>query len=150
MPKINRIAIIHGPNLNMLGIREPGIYGKKTLDSINADLEQLAGELGCELSFKQSNSEGTLVDIIQECRNGIDGIVLNAGAYTHYSIAIRDAITSAAVPAVEVHLSNIHAREEFRKVSVIAPVCIGQISGFGAQSYLLGLRAILAALQEKS
>jgi 3-dehydroquinate dehydratase-2 len=150
MAKRFTIAIIHGPNLNMLGIREPGIYGKKTLESINADLEILAVQLGCDLSIKQSNSEGVLVDTIQDCRNGIDGIVLNAGAYTHYSIAIRDAITSAAVPVVEVHLSNIHAREEFRKVSIIAPVCIGQISGFGAHSYYLGLQAILAVLEEKS
>jgi 3-dehydroquinate dehydratase-2 len=141
--KCERVAIIHGPNLNMLGKREPGIYGTKTLESINEELGIEAKTRGVELEFFQSNSEGALVDRIQACHGRIDGIVLNAGAYTHYSIAIRDAIAAVGIPAVEVHLSNVHAREAFRHVSVLASVCIGQISGFGSFSYILGLQALI-------
>ena len=140
------IAVIHGPNLNLLGTREPGIYGAETLDKINKEIEQEAKKCGATTEFYQSNIEGQLVDYIHSCAGKIDGIVINAGAYTHYSIALRDAIAAVNIPAVEVHLSNIYKREEFRHTSVIAPVCIGQISGFGAYSYILGLHALLHAL----
>lgn len=144
------IAVIHGPNLNLLGTREPGIYGTETLDQINKEIEQEANAHGATTEFFQSNIEGQLVDYIHSCAGKIDGIVINAGAYTHYSIALRDAIAAVDIPAVEVHLSNIYKREEFRHTSVIAPVCIGQISGFGAYSYILGLRALLHALGQAS
>lgn len=141
MPK--HVAVIHGPNLNMLGKREVGIYGGKTMDDINQDVAEEARNLGVEVEFFQSNSEGELVTFIQECRGRIDGILLNAGAYTHYSVALRDAITSAQVATVEVHISNIYKREPFRHVSVIAPVCIGQICGLGSHGYILALRALM-------
>lgn len=141
-----RIAVIHGPNLNLLGRREPGIYGTKTLDQIRAELEAEAARLGVALDFFQSNSEGAIVDHLHACMGRVDGVVLNAAAYTHYSIAIRDAIAATKLPVVEVHLSNIHKREEFRHVSVIAPVCVGQISGFGSHSYVLGLLALAQSL----
>lgn len=139
-----QIAVIHGPNLNMLGKREVDIYGAQTLEDINADISREAGTLDVEVEFFQSNSEGDLVTFIQQCHGRMDGIVLNAGAYTHYSIAIRDAIAAAQVSTVEVHISNIHKREPFRHVSVIAPVCLGQICGLGPQGYTLALRALLA------
>lgn len=139
-----QIAVIHGPNLNMLGKREVGIYGARTLEAINADISREAGKLNIEVEFFQSNSEGDLVTFIQQCHGRMDGIVLNAGAYTHYSIAIRDAIAAAQVSTIEVHISNIHKREPFRHVSVIAPVCLGQICGLGPQGYTLALRALLA------
>jgi len=139
-----QIAVIHGPNLNMLGKREVGIYGARTLEDINAEISREAGILKIEVEFFQSNSEGDLVTFIQQCHGRMDGIVLNAGAYTHYSIAIRDAIAAAQVSTVEVHISNIHKRESFRHVSVIAPVCLGQICGLGPQGYTLALRALLA------
>lgn len=139
----DHIAVVHGPNLNMLGKREIGIYGGKTMEDINAEVKQEADKLGVTVEFFQSNSEGELVTFIQGCRERVKGIVLNAGAYTHYSVALRDAISAAQVPVVEVHISNIHKRESFRHVSVIAPVCIGQISGFGAKSYVLALEALL-------
>lgn len=139
-----QIAVIHGPNLNMLGKREVDIYGARTLEDINADISREAGTLNVEVEFFQSNSEGDLVTFIQQCHGRMDGIVLNAGAYTHYSIAIRDAIAAAQVSTVEVHISNIHKREPFRHVSVIAPVCLGQICGLGPQGYTLALRALLA------
>ncbi|MFD1358140.1 type II 3-dehydroquinate dehydratase [Fictibacillus halophilus] len=135
------ILVINGPNLNRLGKREPGIYGAKTLDDLQLELEKTASELSFDVSFNQSNSEGEIIDCIHESSGKHEGIVLNAGAYTHYSYAIRDAIASVDVPVIEVHLSNVHAREEYRRHSVIAPVTIGQISGFGFDSYKLALQA---------
>jgi len=138
-----QIAVIQGPNLNMLGKREVGIYGAQTMEDINTDIAQVAQELEVDVQFYQSNSEGDLVTFIQQCRGRMDGIILNGGAYTHYSIALRDAITAAEVPTIEVHISNIHKREPFRHVSVIAPVCVGQICGLGPHGYILALRALL-------
>jgi len=138
---MKKIAVIHGPNLNLLGTREPDKYGTETLDSINSRIAALAGELGVECEFFQSNVEGEIVTRIQEA-GGCDGIVLNAAAYTHTSVAIRDAVAAVKAPVVEVHLSNVAAREEFRHVSLITPVCRGVISGFGGGSYLLALRAL--------
>lgn len=135
------ILVLHGPNLNFLGKREPEIYGKNTLDDINAILEKKAAELGLTLRIFQSNSEGGIIDIIQQ-NCDVSGIIINPAAYTHTSIAIRDAIVSTGIPTIEVHLSNIHAREEFRHRSIIAPVCIGQICGFGLNSYILALEAL--------
>jgi 3-dehydroquinate dehydratase-2 len=137
-----RILVINGPNLNRLGKREPGVYGSKTLDDLQSELEVLAEDLSFHVSFKQSNSEGEIIDSIHDASNDCHGIVLNAGAYTHYSYAIRDAIASVDVPVIEVHISNVHAREEFRRESVIAPVTIGQISGFGFNSYKLAFYAL--------
>ena len=143
-----RVSVVHGPNLNLLGSRETGIYGVKTLAQINAELAVEASKLGVALDFFQANSEGAIIDHLQSCMGRVDGVVINAAAYTHYSIAIRDAIAAINLPVVEVHLSNIHKREEFRHVSVIAPVCVGQISGFGAHSYILGLQALLQILRD--
>ncbi len=138
-----KILIIHGPNLNLLGNREAEIYGTKTLDEINNMLKQLAKDLNVEIDVKQSNHEGEIVDFIQNSKN-YHALVINPAAYTHTSVAIRDAIAAVEIPAVEVHLSNIHKREEFRQKSLIAPVACGQISGFGYESYLLGLRAAVS------
>jgi 3-dehydroquinate dehydratase II len=144
----HRISVVHGPNLNLLGKRETGIYGVKSLAQINTELEAEASRLGIGLDFFQSNAEGAIVDHLHSCMGRVDGVVINAAAYTHYSIAIRDAIAAIKLPVVEVHLSNIHKREEFRHVSVIAPVCVGQISGFGAHSYVLGLLALMQILSD--
>ena len=141
-----RILVLHGPNLNLLGTREPGVYGTTTLKGINQSLMALASELSLELRILQSNSEGAMVDAIQGAMADCQGILINPAAYTHTSVAIRDAIAAVALPAVEVHLSNVHAREPFRSHSYIAPVALGQICGFGAHSYLLGLRALAERL----
>ncbi len=137
-----KVLVLHGPNIDLLGERETGIYGKETLDSINGEILDKARELNLECEIFQSNHEGELIEKIHAARNHFDGIVINAGAYTHYSIAIRDAIAAVRVPTVEVHMSNIQAREEFRHKSVIAPVCVGQITGFGKYSYILALHGL--------
>lgn len=141
------ILVLHGPNLNLLGQREPGIYGSVTLADINAQLEQRGEELGVNVSCFQSNHEGTLVDAIHDARGRDRGILINAGAYTHTSVALRDALSAVEIPTVEVHLSNIYKREAFRHHSYIAPIAIGQISGFGAESYRWGLQALVHHLQ---
>ena len=138
-----KILVINGPNLNMLGVREPEIYGSLTLDEINLQLLETAKGLGVELGFYQSNHEGCLIDKIQECYGTVSGIVINPGAYTHYSIAIRDAIASVGIPTVEVHLSDINSREDFRKISVIKNVCVKQIWGKGVHSYLEALEFLV-------
>ena len=140
--RMKKVVLIHGPNLNMTGIREQGVYGSKTLEDINQWLSSYAKEKEIELTILQSNSEGEIIDAIHRTYGKADALVINPGAYTHYSYAIRDAIKAVAVPAVEVHLSNIHAREEFRSNSVIAPVCLGQICGFGKLGYRLALDVV--------
>jgi 3-dehydroquinate dehydratase II len=143
-----KILVLHGPNLNMLGIREPEIYGKITLAQINDRLRHLADSLESQVEAIQSNSEGKLIDIIQQNGAASDGLIINLGAYTHYSIALRDAIAGLAKPTIEVHLSNIYAREPFRHTSVTAPVCRGMISGLGWRGYLLALEALVGLLRE--
>jgi 3-dehydroquinate dehydratase-2 len=136
-----KILFLNGPNLNLLGKREPDVYGHATLADIETGVREHAKDLGVEVDFRQSNVEGELVGWIQEAKGNFDVIVLNAAAYTHTSIALRDAIAAVGVPTIEIHLSNIHAREKFRQKSLIAPVCCGQITGFGQQSYILALEA---------
>ena len=138
------VLFLNGPNLNLLGTRQPEIYGRTTLSDIEAMVRQRAETLGVVIEFRQTNHEGELVTWLQQSRGKVDAIVLNAAAYTHTSVALRDAITASEVPTIEIHLSNIHAREEFRHRSFIAPVCRGQIAGFGARSYLLGLEAAVS------
>jgi 3-dehydroquinate dehydratase-2 len=142
-----RILYLNGPNLNLLGAREPEKYGKTTLAEIEARVRKRAGEVQATIEFRQSNLEGELVSWIQDAKGSFDCIVLNAAAYTHTSIALRDAISAIQVPTIEIHLSNVHAREEFRHKSLIAPVCRGQITGFGPNSYLLALEAAVSGNQ---
>jgi 3-dehydroquinate dehydratase-2 len=143
-----KILILHGPNLSLLGIREPEVYGSMTLDDINSKLVALGNELGVELTCLHSNHEGALIDALHDARTWAKGVVFNPGGYTHTSVALRDAISSIQIPVIEVHLSNVYAREEFRHVSLISAVCVGKITGFGWRSYLLGLRALVEMLQE--
>ena len=138
-----RIGVVHGPNLNLLGTREPAVYGSATLDDVNAGVASLAAELGVEVEFYHSNHEGALVDHVQEAAGRVSGFVVNAGAYTHTSIALRDALAGVARPYVEVHLSNVFARERFRHRSYLAAGAVGIVSGFGAESYRLGVRALV-------
>lgn len=139
--------MLHGPNLNLLGSRQPKIYGRLSLEQINRKIRALAAELGIEVEIRQSNIEGELVTWIQEAPKKFGAVVINAAAYTHSSVALRDALTAVGIPAIEVHISNIHKREEFRKRSLLAEVVVGQIAGFGVNSYLLGLRAAVEYLR---
>ena len=142
-----KIVVIHGPNLNLLGEREPDVYGKTTLEGLNQKIKTLCDELSVRVRFFQSNHEGDLIDYIHNFRKSADGIIINPGAFTHYSYALRDAISGVALPTVEVHLSDIHNREEFRKISVIKPVCIHQFFGAGVESYLDGVRYLVRHIQ---
>ncbi len=139
-----KVLFLNGPNLNLLGQREPDVYGRTTLSDIEGKVRERAKTLGAEIDFRQSNLEGELVSWIQQAKGQADAIVINAAAYTHTSVALRDAISAVGIPTIEIHLSNIHAREEFRHKSLIAAVCKGQISGFGAFSYILGLEAAIS------
>jgi len=145
-----KVLFLNGPNLNLLGQREPDVYGHATLADIETKVRERASALGVEVDFRQSNLEGELVDWIQQAKGKFDVIVLNAAAYTHTSIALRDAIVAVGVPTIEIHLSNIHAREKFRQKSLIAPVCRGQIMGFGQKSYLLAIEASIDVKDSKS
>lgn len=143
-----KILVLHGPNLNLLGTREPDVYGSMTLDDINSKLIELGRELGAEVTCLQSNHEGALIDALHEARTWADGVVFNPGGYTHTSVALRDAVSAIQIPVVEVHLSNVYAREEFRHTSMLSAVCKGKVTGFGWRSYALGLRALVDLLKE--
>ena len=145
-----KVLLIHGPNLNLLGKREPKIYGTTSLKEINAKVMQIAEERGVELRIFQSNSEGALIEAIHDAGDWADGIVINPGAYTHYSYAIRDALAAVRLPTIEVHLSNIYAREEFRQISVVSAVALGCISGLGWRSYTLAIQALVEILQDRT
>lgn len=145
---MKKILVIHGPNLNLLGEREPGVYGVDRFDTVNDEIIERAMNLGMVCEVFQSNHEGEIIDELHLARKNYDGVILNAGAYTHYSYAIRDAIAAIKIPVIEVHLSNIHARDEFRHTSVIAPVCAGQIAGFGKYSYFLAVDAFKKMLKD--
>ncbi|MBS4959425.1 MAG: type II 3-dehydroquinate dehydratase [Clostridiales bacterium] len=148
---MKKVCVINGPNLNFTGIREPGIYGSASLDEINKGIAENAKDIDFEVDFFQSNYEGAIIDKLQQCYlDQYDGIIMNPGAFTHYSYAIRDALASIKIPCVEVHMSNIHKREEFRHTSVTAPNCIGQICGFGEASYHLGLTALFFYFQNEN
>lgn len=149
-PRTFSILVIHGPNLNLLGEREPDIYGTVSLPKINQAIQKEAQKLSAQVMFVQSNHEGELVDVIGAAKKSYHGILINPAAYTHTSVALRDALAACGIPAVEVHLSNIYAREEFRRQSLTAPVCVGQVSGFGPESYLLGLRALVETLKART
>lgn len=145
-----KILVLHGPNLNLLGTREPEVYGRETLDDINARLREFAARENIELRITQSNHEGVLIDELHKARaEGFDGVLINPGALTHYSYALRDAIAAIALPTVEVHVSNVHKREEFRDRSVVAAVCVGQVIGFGWRSYLLGWEGLIEKVKSQ-
>jgi len=145
---MTKILLIHGPNLNLLGQREPEVYGKVTIEEINQDVKKEADAEGINVEIMQSNHEGDIVDIIGKAKDNFEGIIINPAAYTHTSVAIRDAISAAGIPTIEVHLSNIYSREEFRHTSLVAPVALGQISGFGKYSYILAIKAIAKILNK--
>ena len=142
------ILVLHGPNLNMLGEREPEVYGRMTLAEIDRRLSELGQQMDLEVRSFQSNSEGALIDALQQARSWANGVIFNPGGYTHTSVALRDTVAGIGIPVVEVHLSNVHAREEFRRISMIAPVCVGSIAGFGWRSYVLALQALADILSE--
>lgn len=143
-----KILVIHGPNLNLLGEREPGIYGEESYEKLNSDIMKEADKIGAFCEIFQSNHEGDIIDKLHDARKTFDGVVINAGAYTHYSYAIRDAIAAIRIPCIEVHISNVNSRDEFRKISVIAPVCRASIAGFGRYSYILGMEGLAEILKK--
>jgi 3-dehydroquinate dehydratase-2 len=147
---MNAVLVLHGPNLNLLGMREPEVYGKMTLEELDQRLLAAGADLGLELRFYQSNHEGALIDALHEARGWASGVVFNPGGYTHTSVALRDAVAAIGIPVVEVHLSNVDGRDDFRRHSLIAPVCEGKISGFGWRSYQLGLQALRWMIQDLS
>ena len=149
MSRQRRILVVHGPNLNLLGVREPEVYGRTTLAEIDAELEKRGQAVGAAVTCFQSNHEGALIDRIQEARGQVDGILINPGGFTHTSVALRDALSAVGVPVAEVHLSNIHAREHFRRRSLVSGIAVGVVSGFGAAAYRLGLEGLLAHLDQR-